>query len=107
MHGKGINNGDIFARSFLESLHDLMIAHGHEFIFRRFIGGCIKEITFAKTDDRRVTGSMNDLIRCAQFCLLNRDDSPHNVAVVINGTPMTLLKYGIPNKVFFSMLPQD
>jgi len=53
-----------------------------------------------------VTGSMNELIMVSKINLSDDNVSPYDAAARINKRPMTLLKYGIPKKVFKTMLPQ-
>ena len=63
----------------------------------------IQEISYAKTSDRRITGSMNDMLKIYKY---ERDprcpsgwDYPTAICRV-NHIPMSMLKYGYPAEVF-------
>ena len=84
MHGKGITDDGRFIERALSNLREFLEDDGQEFIYRRFIAPASATVRFAKSLDRRVTGSMNDLIHQAKFLLADGELSPHDVGFKLN-----------------------
>jgi hypothetical protein len=78
---------------------------GLEFIFRRLVVPQLGTFQFSKAGDRRVLGSMNELIRSAQFLLIERQLSPFETALLINETPLSYLQDNHPRNCFTAMTP--
>jgi hypothetical protein len=106
MYGKGIADDGRFIERALSNLREFLEDDGHESIYRGFIAPASATLQLAKALDRRVTGSMNDLIHQAQYMLADGELSPHNVGFKLNETPMSILpsrsgdSYGTPREVF-------
>lgn len=78
--------------------------------YRQFIVPASGTVRFAKSLDRSVTGSMNELIREAKYWLEVGELSPHEVGGRLNGTLRSVLApskkdgYGRPREVFGEMV---
>jgi hypothetical protein len=105
LHGRGITDASRFIEYTLAFMADYMTGDGFEFQFCRFIAPDAKEVLFSKVTDRRVTGSMNDLIQMAQWLLMERQLSPFEAAQKINQSPMSYLDYDNPREAFSKMKP--
>jgi hypothetical protein len=99
MFGRGITNDKQFIRGVLSYLREFMTIDGNKFIFEKYIEPQEKDIFFSKIVDRRVMGSMNDLVFQAKVHL-NMGKSPCDVSFLLNETPMSYLGYGHPRDAF-------
>jgi hypothetical protein len=102
MPGRGIANDRQFvrgARSCMKELLDIDVA---ETLFAETIEPATEDgkALFSKSTDRRVAGSMNDLIFQAKFYLAEGYKSPHDTAILINESPMSYLNYDKPREAF-------
>ncbi len=109
MVGKGITDDSQFIEQALSAIRAFMEADGHGAAFARFIGPDSATVRFARTLNRSVTGSMNDLIKHASFSLVEDFMSPFEVGSGLNGIPMSALKeggssYGRPKVVFKALV---
>jgi hypothetical protein len=106
MYGKGIADHGRFIERALSNLRGFLEADGQDFVYRRYIAPESGVVRFARALDRRVTGSMNNLIQQATFLLSEPDLSPFDVGFKLNETPMSVLpsswgdNYGTPREVF-------
>jgi hypothetical protein len=103
--GKGITDKSSFVESVLSSILLFLEADGYMGVYDRLIAPVRHPIAFAKSLNRSITGSMNDLIKHATFYLRAADDPLFGVAEKLNETPMSGLKqdgsvYGFPTRVF-------
>ena len=78
---------------------------GQAFVYQRFIAPGSGNIQLAKSLNRSVTGSMNELIRVAQVCLQDGNTSPYQVGFRLNDVLLSALAsgnapYGKPNEAF-------
>jgi hypothetical protein len=62
MYGRGITNNNQFVREVSSNLWEFMRIDGYKSIFEKYIEPLDQDIFFSKIIDRRVTGSMNDLV---------------------------------------------
>ncbi len=69
MRGRGIANASSFLEHFQRELRAVMEADGLLNIHSQRIQPHLGTIQFAKALNRSVTGSMNDIIRCARFSI--------------------------------------
>ena len=60
-------------------------------------------IVFAKSLNRSVTGSMNDMIRLAEFMLVEEGASLAQASSKLNDTPFGTLDYDHPRQRFTSL----
>jgi hypothetical protein len=109
-YAKGITNGSRFIERMLATIRSFLENDGQAFAYQRFIAPASGSVTFAKSLNRSVTGSMNDLIKFAKHWLAEDDLSPHDVGVKLNDILLSALAttktqgYGKPNEAFKPML---
>jgi hypothetical protein len=109
LYGKGITDDGQFIERAFSTIRDFMESDGLGFIYHRFIASSSATVRFAKALNRSVTGSMNDLIRHAEYWLTNEEVSPHDVSIKLNGTLMSAIAptkaevYGKPREAFKAM----
>ena len=100
MHGKGITNDKNFIREALSNMEEFMIMDGNQVIYENHIEPESQITYFSKIIDRRVLGSMNDLIFQAKVYLSKGQKSPFDVSFMLNKSPMSYLKYSNPKVEF-------
>ena len=100
MFGAGTTDGSQFIRRALDCIRECMVDDGQEFIYRRFIAPATGTVRFSKALNRSVTGSMNDLVRCAKLWLVESDLSPFDTGFKLNDMPMSALDYKRQREVF-------
>jgi hypothetical protein len=105
MYGRGITNDKRFIQGVLSYMREFMTIDGNKFIFEKYIEPQDKDIFFSKIVDRRVMGSMNDLVFQAKVHLNMGKLSPSDVSFRLNEAPMSYLNYSRPKdelqKLFF------
>jgi len=100
MYGRGVTDDNQFFQQTLSYMSDFMTYDGCEFLFRRLIVPHTGRIWFSKATDRRVLGSMNDLIIQAKYYLTEREMSPFDASLQVNETLMSYLGYNKPKEAF-------
>lgn len=100
MYGRGIANDNEFIQSTLSFMRDVMTDNGCEFLFRRLIAPHTARVSFSKATNRRVIGSMNELIFEAKLYLTERQMSPFETSIQVNETLMSYLGYNNPKEAF-------
>jgi len=100
MYGRGITDDNEFIQNTLSYMAEFMADNGCEFLFRRLIAPHTARVSFSKATDRRVIGSINDLIVQAKYYLTERQMSPFDASLHVNETPMSYLGYNIPKEAF-------
>lgn len=103
IYGKGITNDNHFIVRALSSLREFMEADGQAFVYHRFVAPASETVRFAKTLDRSITGSINDLTYHAQIWLTEGELSPFDVGFKLNGIPFSPLQYRSPCEAFKAM----
>ncbi|MBI4776751.1 MAG: hypothetical protein HY788_21655 [Deltaproteobacteria bacterium] len=98
--GRGVTGHNSFLRESFSYMHDFMAGDGNEFFFRRFIEPRMNEVSFSKSGDRSVLGSMNELILQTKYYLRSRGLSPFEAATHVNESPMSYLGHQHPAKAF-------
>ena len=106
MFGKGITTDSIFIEHALGSVREFMEADGHESVYRRLIYPESGTISFSKTLNRSVTGSMTDMIRFATAMLVEDETLPRDIGFKLNEIPFSWLKYGTPLATFKNMVSE-
>ena len=84
----------------LSSLREFTESDGQAFVYQRFIAPSSATVSFAKSLNRSVTGSMNDMIYHAQMWLVEEELSPFDVGFKLNEPPMSALGYAHPKDAF-------
>jgi len=100
MYGKGITDDSIFLQRAIGNIIDNLRYDGFGFIADRLIAPDTFNVSFSKSLNRAVTGSMNDLIFNAKYCLENEDASPYDVSIELNGMPLSYIDYKSPREAF-------
>ncbi len=100
MCGRGLKNNRLFLERATDSMSDVIRSAGHESIFEKFIVPSMDTVRFSKALNRSVTGSMNEFIGMAKFCLTEGELSPFQVSFRLNEVIMSYLNYGVPEDVF-------
>ena len=103
MRGRGISDPNQFLKRAVSQMRQDMCKQEDGDLFQRFIEPKSREVSFSKTGDRRVTGSMNDLIRMAKFHLVEGQDTLFDTSVGLNETPMSCLGHANPKEAFHSL----
>ena len=110
LYGKGITNDSRFIERALSSIREFMEDDGLGFIYHRFIVPNSGTVRFAKALNRSITGSINELMRFAEYVLIDDDDvSPHDLGFKFNDfllsaiAPTKAEGYGKPREAFKAM----
>jgi hypothetical protein len=103
MLGRGLTNDKQFVREALFYMQEFMTFDGNKVVYENIIEPESKRILFSKIIDRRISGSMNDLIFQAKV-YLSEDPKPlFDVSSMINNSPMSYLNYSNPNVEFHKL----
>ncbi len=106
--GKGINDSGTFIERALESLRKSLADDNQQLVFSRFIAPGASTVRFAKSLNRTVTSSMNELILNATAALED-GEAPYDVGFQLNDVllsaiaPSKSAKYGRPREAFQAM----
>ena len=109
MYGRGITDESTLISRALDTIRDFTADDGKQFIYRKFIAPSSGTVSFAKTLNRSVTGSMNDHVHAAKF-MVEDDMAPSDIGYRLNETPMSALvgpdgrKYGYPRDAFSNLV---
>jgi hypothetical protein len=107
MPGQGITNARQFIQSFSAGLHDFLAGQGHPPEAAMVLPSPDLDASFAKINDRRILGSMNDLIFQSKFRLAEGQQTLFTVSYYLNETPLSYLKYRSPKTAFQELLRQE
>lgn len=111
--GKGITTDWQFIERALSSIREFMEHDGYEAEYLRLIAPSTGRVRFAKALDRTVTGSLNELVQAATYCLEDRERSPFDVGVELNDLLLSAIartkaeKYGRPKEAFQEMVKRS
>ena len=100
MHGRGITDDKHFVRAALSCMKEFLTMSGNNVIFQTLIEPQDQEVFFSKIIDRRILGSMNDLVFQAKVHLIECHQAPLDVSFLLNKCPMSYLNYSCPNDQF-------
>ncbi len=106
MFGKGITNDSKFIERAMSNIREFMEADGQAFVYQRFMVPASVTVRFAKALNRSVTGSINELIKCAEYMLADDEMSPFDVGFRLNDILLSALSggkscpYGKPSEAF-------
>lgn len=98
LYGRGITDDGQFLNRGLGAIREVMVDDGLEFIYGRLVAPSTAKITFSKSLNRSVTGSINDLVNCAKAWLTEGELSPHDVSFKLNEMPMSAIGYAYPRE---------
>lgn len=106
MYGKGITDDCRFIERALSTIREFMEDDGQAFVYRRFIAPSSETVQFAKALNRKVTGSMNELVKVATYKLESGDVAPHDLGFGLNEILLSAIasendwRYGRPKDAF-------
>lgn len=103
MHGGGISDASTYVRRFLIELEAYLEDLGLSDILDRVIAPSTREIVLAKTTDRSVLGSMNDMVHICKHRLTHEVPNLGRLAKELNETPFKANGYRYPREVFSDM----
>jgi hypothetical protein len=106
MPGRGIPNKDAFIKYAPKAMRIVMASEGLVSIFDKKISRGIDKISFCKTSDRSILGSMNDLVFHIKYGFLYRGLPLEQANQQINNMPMSMIGYKYPIKEFISLAKQ-
>jgi len=96
MPGKGVLNEVAFADRSLNALGKHMAFDGLLGLYGAYIAPHATEATFCRASDRRVLGSMNELVFQAKYYLLEMGLPLELASMRLNETPLSMLRYHNP-----------
>jgi len=99
MYGKGIADESSYTSRVLDELCEFMIDDRREHIYRLRIAPAAATVQFSKTGDKRVLGSINDMVFLAKVNMIEGNLPPYDVSFKLNDTPFSMLDYHIPAKI--------
>ncbi len=103
IYGRGLTDSGDYHRLFLSELRDNLEPLELGLVYERVIAPKTGEIVLAKTADRSVLGSMNDMVSSCKWRLEGDELPPWQLTQGLNGTPFGALGYGFPREVFARM----
>lgn len=104
--GRGITNGRQFAQALSNGLQAFLTGQGQHANVLIDLLAPDRDAAFAKITDRRILGSMNDLIFQSKIRLGEGQQTLFTVSYYLNETPMSYLKYRSPKDLFQELLRQ-
>ncbi len=107
MCGRGITDDSEFLSRITSYMREFTRDDGHAFLFERLIAPSTARVAFSNALNRAVTGSMNDLVFQAKFHLIEQEMSPYDTSFLLNGVPMSYLKYDNPRTAFLKLKPSE
>jgi hypothetical protein len=106
MYAKGINNDNTFIQRSLSLIREFMEDDGKESVYEKHIIPSTGSVTFAKSLNRSVIGSMNELVMTATDMLEPEDIAPHSLGTYLNDILLSAIAadgdggYGKPQEAF-------
>jgi hypothetical protein len=76
MFGRGITDDNLYLKRVLSEMRGLMEDDGNEFLYQRLVMPHTGRVLFSKTGDKRVLGSINELVIQAKWYLETSEVSP-------------------------------
>ena len=105
MYGKGVTDRDLFVRNTLDAIGEFMTADELQPTYQQLVAPRSAEVSFARSLNRSVTGSMSDHIHGSKL-YLSDGLAMHEIGLRLNDTPLSALrdshgrKYARPREVF-------
>lgn len=110
MYGKGMNDDCRFIERALSTIRECMAADELLDIYLKVVAPSSASVRFAKVLNRKVTGSLNELVMSATFALESGEVAPHRVGFDLNGLLLLVISskvdrgYGRPREAFLLLL---
>lgn len=108
--GQGVTSGKSFRDRAFDGIRVCLTALGHESLTLTLLADDNGPVRFAKALNRSVSGSMNELVRCAEFCMSDGELTLPEVGDRLNDTLLSALAaggshgYGKPTEAFRVMV---
>jgi hypothetical protein len=107
-YGRGVTDASRLIERGLAAVRDVMVDDGLGFIYMRLVAPSTAGVTFSKSLNRSVTGSIGDLVNCAKIWLTEDELSPYDVSFKLNEMPMSAIDYANPREALKAiMVDQD
>jgi hypothetical protein len=103
MHGAGVTDYSDFISRLSDTLKEVLHGIGADLIFARVIAPGMREVRFAKSQDRRVIGSMNDSIFFAKDVLGSEEINPYDLSLRMKDYIHLSLEEAYPVRAFLGM----
>jgi len=106
MYAKGINNDNTFIQRSLSLIREFMEDDGKEAVYEQHIIPATGTVTFAKSLNRSVIGSMNELVMAATHVLKPEDMAPQDAGTYLIDLLLSAIAgdedrdYGKPKEAF-------
>ena len=91
MSGAGINSEEAFLSRAIAAIRELLHDSGRASAWEHHISPAAASVQLAKIADRRVLGSINELVFQAKVLLMEEKLGPFDVSQEINETPLSYL----------------
>lgn len=106
MPGRGITTGRQLVQALSDGLQTFLAGKGQQPNALMDLLVPERDALFAKITDRRILGSMNDLIFQSKVRLGEGQQTLFTISYYLNETPMSFLKYRSPKDLFQELLRQ-
>jgi hypothetical protein len=106
IYGRGVTSPDTYLKLFLPALSEQLQSDTMQIIHKRCIEPYTSKIVLAKTEDRSVLGSMNDMVNVSKLKLGYDPISLSDLSHAINRIPFSALGYGFPWEAFAQLPPE-
>lgn len=106
MYASGITSDSTFIKRALSLIREFMEDDEKLSVYEQNIIPASGSVTFAKSLNRSVIGSMNELVLAATYALQSEEVAPHSVGTFLNGTLLSAIaadgdrRYGTPREAF-------
>ena len=108
--GKGITNDNQIIQQALSSIREFLERDGSLSIYVRFIAPSTGTVHFAKSLNRSITGSINEIVELAKRALIEDGLPPHQVGIHLNDLLLSGIavnpkdKYAKPRESFQALV---
>ena len=108
--GQGVRNVTSLRDRAVDGIRACLTAHGDEPLYRTVIPADNGPVRFAKALNRTVSGSMNELVRCAEVCMSDGELTLPEVGDRLKDTLLSALaaggshEYGKPREAFRALV---
>jgi len=104
MYGRGVTEKDGFIKGVFAHMAAEALGSPIRLAYERFIEPDSGPIVFSKVGDRRVLGSINDMVERARIHIAAQGFDPDMAAILMNMIPMGQLKMETPADAFGEMM---
>ncbi len=111
MYGKGIADDSRLIERTLRTIREFMEADGQAFFYQKFIALSSETVSFSKSLNRKVVGTINELVMVAMDSIRAGEMAPSQVGFNLNDLLFTAIGtkgsggYGRPKDVFKQLIP--